>query len=72
MTATRAPAAAKLSGEYRRVGKNGKDVWIQGAYNPILDLDGKPFKIVKYASDVTDQKRAAAENAGQMARGMTR
>jgi methyl-accepting chemotaxis protein len=56
-----------VSGEYRRVGKNGKDVWIQGAYNPILDLDGKPFKVVKYAIDVTEQKRATAENAGQMA-----
>ena len=56
-----------VSGEYRRVGKNGKDVWIQGSYNPILDLDGKPFKVVKYATDVTEQKRAAAENAGQMA-----
>jgi methyl-accepting chemotaxis protein len=43
------------AGEYKRIGKGGKDVWIQASYNPILDLNGKPFKVVKYASDVTKQ-----------------
>jgi len=43
------------AGEFRRVGKGGKEVWIQASYNPILDLNGKPFKVVKYASDVTRQ-----------------
>ncbi|HLG85176.1 MAG TPA: PAS domain-containing methyl-accepting chemotaxis protein [Bradyrhizobium sp.] len=43
------------SGEFRRIGKGGKEVYIQASYNPILDLDGKPFKVVKYASDVTRQ-----------------
>ena len=41
--------------EYRRVGKGGKEVWIQASYNPIFDLDGKPFKVVKYATDITAQ-----------------
>ncbi len=41
--------------EYRRIGKGGKEVWIQASYNPILDLNGKPFKVVKYATDVTAQ-----------------
>ena len=53
------------SGEYRRVGKAGKDVWIQGSYNPILDPNGKPVKVVKYATDVTQRvelQRAAEEN----------
>jgi methyl-accepting chemotaxis protein len=44
-----------LAGEFKRVGKGGKEVWIQASYNPILDLNGKPFKVVKYASDVTQQ-----------------
>src|ERR1700733_9911941 len=44
-----------LAGEYRRIGKGGREVWIQGAYNPILDLNGRACKVVKYASDVTDQ-----------------
>jgi methyl-accepting chemotaxis protein len=41
--------------EYERVGKGGKQVWIQASYNPILDLDGKPYKVVKYATDTTKQ-----------------
>ncbi|MGJ5178458.1 PAS domain-containing protein [Bradyrhizobium oligotrophicum] len=43
------------SSEYKRIGKGGREVWIQASYNPILDLNGKPFKVVKYASDVTKQ-----------------
>ncbi len=43
------------AGEFKRVGRGGKEVWIQASYNPILDLDGKPFKVVKYASDITRQ-----------------
>ena len=43
------------AGEYRRLGKGGREVWIQGAYNPILDLNSRPFKVVKYATDVTDE-----------------
>ena len=46
------------SGLYRRLGKNGKEAWIQASYNPILDMDGKPFKVVKFATDVSDQVRA--------------
>ncbi|NWK80110.1 PAS domain S-box protein [Aquitalea sp. LB_tupeE] len=44
------------SGEFLRQGKDGRQVWIQAVYNPILDLDGKPCKVVKLASDVTDRK----------------
>ncbi|MBP7339513.1 PAS domain-containing methyl-accepting chemotaxis protein [Niveispirillum sp.] len=43
------------AGEFRRIGKGGRDVWIQASYNPIVGLDGKPYKVVKYASDVTRQ-----------------
>ena len=43
------------AGEYRRIGKGGKEVWIQASYNPIFDLNGRPFKVVKYATDVTEQ-----------------
>jgi PAS domain S-box-containing protein len=42
-----------LSGEFKRVGKGGKEVWLQASYNPILDANGKPFKVVKFATDVT-------------------
>lgn len=43
------------AGEYRRLGKGGKEVWIQASYNPILDLSGKPYKVVKYATDTTNE-----------------
>jgi methyl-accepting chemotaxis protein len=46
------------SGRFQRVGKGGKTVWIQASYNPILDLSGKPYKVVKYATDITEQINA--------------
>ncbi len=49
------------AGEYKRIGKGGKEVWIQASYNPILDASGKPFKVVKFASDVTAAKLKNAE-----------
>ncbi|CCH89234.1 Methyl-accepting chemotaxis transducer/sensory box protein [Modestobacter italicus] len=49
------------TGEYRRLHKNGQDVWIQASYNPILDDTGRPFKVVKFASDVTQTKLRNAE-----------
>lgn len=47
------------SGLYHRVDRRGREVWIQGSYNPIFDMAGRPFKVVKYATDVTCQTRAA-------------
>lgn len=54
------------AGEYLRYGKNGKKIWIQASYNPILDLDGKPVRIVKYCIDITTAKMAAMEMAARM------
>jgi methyl-accepting chemotaxis protein len=53
--------------EYKRVGKGGKEVWIQATYNPILDLNGKPLKIVKFASDITPlvQERVRRAEVGR-------
>ena len=55
------------SAEYKRIGKGGKEVWILASYNPILDEKGKPFKVVKFATDVTEQKLRTADLAGQIA-----
>ncbi len=44
--------------EYLRIGKGGRQVWIQASCNPILDMSGKPFKVVKYATDITGRKAA--------------
>ncbi|SDK42132.1 PAS domain S-box-containing protein [Catalinimonas alkaloidigena] len=43
-------------GEYRRMAKNGREVWLNGTYNPIFDTDGKPYKIIQFAQFVTDDK----------------
>jgi len=54
--------------EYKRIGKGGKEVWIQASYNPILDSDQRPLKVVKFASDITTQvtermRREAAQKS---------
>jgi methyl-accepting chemotaxis protein len=53
--------------EYKRIGKGGKEVWILASYNPILDERKKPFKVVKFATDVTEQKLRTANLSGQIA-----
>lgn len=45
------------AGEFRRIAKDGSDVWIQASYNPIFDHKGRPIKVVKFATDVTAQVR---------------
>jgi methyl-accepting chemotaxis protein len=54
------------AGEYRRLNKAGKDVWILASYNPIFDADGRPMKVVKFATDITRQKAMAAETRGKL------
>ena len=54
------------AGQYRRIAKGGKEIWIQASYNPILDMSGKPFKVVKYATDITEAKLVAANFEGQL------
>lgn len=50
-----------VSGQFKRVARGGREVWIQASYNPILDLMGRPVKVVKFASDITDQKLLSAD-----------
>jgi len=50
------------SNQYKRLGKDGKVVWIDASYNPIFDENGKPVKIVKYASDITAQQILSGDN----------
>ena len=54
------------AGEYKRQSKSGQTIWIQASYNPILDLSGKPFKVVKYATDITAEKQRNAYFSGQI------
>jgi methyl-accepting chemotaxis protein len=53
--------------EYKRIGKAGKEVWIQASYNPLMGEDGKPYKVVKFATDTTQAKIQNADYQGQLA-----
>ena len=55
------------AGRYRRVCRDGRDVWLQASYNPIFDKRGRPVKVVKYATDITDQQQRQADTEGQLA-----
>lgn len=52
--------------QYKRIGKGGREVWIEASYNPIFDMNGKPFKVVKYATDITKEKLMNADYVGQI------
>ena len=52
------------SGEYLRLGKDGREVWLQASYNPVLGADGKVEKVIKLATDITARKQAVALDAG--------
>ncbi|WP_155794813.1 PAS domain-containing protein [Bradyrhizobium japonicum] len=54
------------AGEYKRIGKGGREVWILASYNPLLDENGKPFGVAKFATDVTAEKLKNADLAGQI------
>ena len=54
------------AGQYRRIAKGGREVWLQASYNPIFDGGGRPLKVVKYCTEVTEQKMRAADFEGQV------
>ena len=54
------------SGQFLRRGKGGRDVWIEASYNPILGHDGRPVKVVKFATDITAQRNRDADVEGQL------
>jgi methyl-accepting chemotaxis protein len=55
------------AGVYRQIGKGGREVWIQASYNPVKDEMGRTFKVVKFATDITTQKKAQQELEACMA-----
>ncbi len=54
------------SAAYRRLAKGGREIWIQASYNPILDKAGKPVKVIKFATDITEQVSLAADHRAQV------
>ncbi|PKF49103.1 PAS domain-containing protein [Enterovibrio nigricans] len=55
-----------FSDEYKRIGKNGREVWIQASYNPVLAPNGHVQKVVKFATDITQEKTLNLDLAGQI------
>ncbi len=55
------------SGEFKRMAKGGREIWIQATYNPIRNRDGVPIKVVKFATDITTQKLLVADATAQLA-----
>jgi PAS domain S-box-containing protein len=55
------------AGQYKRVTQGGREIFLQASYNPILGIGGKPYKIVEYASDVTDQVKMQIDQATMQA-----
>ncbi|MCJ2124147.1 PAS domain S-box protein [Methylobacterium sp. J-077] len=54
------------SAEYKRIAKGGREVWIQATYNPVTDASGKPVKVVKFATDITQAKLRSADAEGKL------
>jgi len=52
--------------EYKRIGKGGREVWIQASYNPVLDKSNKPYKVIKFATETSQQKLKTADMTGQL------
>jgi methyl-accepting chemotaxis protein len=52
--------------EFKRLGKGGREIWLRASYNPVLDSDGRPIRVVKFATDVTAAKRQTAEYEGMI------
>ena len=52
---------------YRRLGQGGREVWIQASYNPVFDKSGRPVKVIKFATDITEQKNRSADHEAQIA-----
>ena len=54
------------AGDFKRIDRNGKEIWVRGSYNPILDENGRVAKVVKFVTDVTEEKLRNAEFEGKL------
>jgi methyl-accepting chemotaxis protein len=63
----RLAAGEAQTAEFRRIGKGGREVWIQASYDPVLDRRGRPYKVVQFATDITARKLHAVDLEGQIA-----
>jgi len=59
-------SGVSFSAQYKRIGVVKKEVWIQATYNPVTNANGNPHKIIKFVTDITEQKKQAAIFEGQL------
>lgn len=64
---TRLAGGEAIDAQFRRIGKGGRQIWLQAVYTPVLGRSGKPEKVVKFATDITDHKAMIANFEGQVA-----
>lgn len=55
------------AGRYLRIAKGNREIWIQASYNPIFDAQGRPCKVIKFATDITAEVSREADYSGQLA-----
>ncbi len=55
-----------VAGEFKRFAKGNREIWLQASYNPIMDASGKVARVVKFATDITDQKNRMMDATGQL------
>lgn len=53
-------------GEYCRIGRGGREIWINASYNPVIGADGRPYKVIKFATDITEARKQNAEYEGRL------
>lgn len=54
------------AGEFKRIGKDGREIWLRASYNPVYGNDGKPYKVTKYATDITEEKVGRVKRLGDL------
>jgi methyl-accepting chemotaxis protein len=54
-----------IAQKFQRFGKDRREIWIQASYNPVLDKAGKPYKVVKFATDITEDERRRLDHEGE-------
>ena len=55
-----------VAGEFKRFAKGNREIWLQASYNPIMDASGRVVRVVKFATDITDQKNRTMDATGQL------
>ena len=57
-----------VAGKFRRMAKGAREIWLQATYNPVMDKDGRPYKVIKFAVDITEAEQTARAQEQQRAR----